>query len=110
MEIIRARILVFAIRAKGADVAGGLVHETVADHFVFALEAFAAFAAGAFLDRAVVGAVLGVDVGVGAVGTGLVDGCTSAREITSACLAAVFSPCPCRGCENWATHFRRYCV
>lgn len=66
LKIIRPRILVFTIWTKRTHVAGRLMHKAMANHFVFALEAFAAFATGAFLDRTVVGAVLGVDIGVGA--------------------------------------------
>ena len=43
------------------------MHEAVPDHFVFALEALAAFGAGAAFDGAVVRARGAVDVFVGAV-------------------------------------------
>jgi hypothetical protein len=43
LQIVWSRILVFSIRTKGADVARGVVDEAVTYHFVFALEALAAF-------------------------------------------------------------------
>lgn len=43
------------------------MHEAVADHFVFALEALSGGVARAVLHGAVVGAVLAVDVAMGAV-------------------------------------------
>jgi hypothetical protein len=70
LEIIGSRILVFAIRTKWTDIAGRLMHEAVADHFVLALEAFAAFGADTAGDGAVVWAVLEVHVCVGAIVSG----------------------------------------
>lgn len=54
------------IWAEGTYVARAVVYQAVADHFVLAFEAFAAFAAGTFFDRAVVRAALAVDVSMGA--------------------------------------------
>ena len=69
LQIVRSRIPVLSVAgAERADVAWGFVHEAVADHLVFALEAFAAGGAGAALDWAVVRAGLGVDVCMGAGG------------------------------------------
>lgn len=59
--------------AEGTDVAWAVVDEAVADHFVLAFEAFAAFGAGAACDWAVVRAVLAVDVLVRAGSARLVD-------------------------------------
>ena len=56
----------FPIGTEGADVARAVVHEAVADHFVLALEALAAFGARAARHGAVVRAGGGVDVCVGA--------------------------------------------
>ena len=69
LQVIRSRIPVLSVAgAERADVAWGFVHEAVADHLVFALEAFAAGGARAALDWAVVRAGLGVDVCMGARG------------------------------------------
>ena len=57
LQIIRARVPVLTVLAEGADVAGGVVDEAVPNHLVLPLEAFAAFAAGAAADGAVVRAV-----------------------------------------------------
>jgi hypothetical protein len=43
LQIVRSRVLMFSIRTERTDVAGGIVDEAVSDHFVFPLEAFAAF-------------------------------------------------------------------
>lgn len=48
--------------AERADVAGRLVNEAMADHFVLSLEAFPAFAPWAVADRTEERPVLGVDV------------------------------------------------
>jgi hypothetical protein len=66
LQVIRPRILVLSVGTKRTHIPGARVHEAVADHFVFALEAFAAFGTGAAGDGAVVRARLGVHVGVGA--------------------------------------------
>jgi len=65
LQVIRSRISMFTVRTKGTDVAGGVMDEAVSFHFVFALEAFAAFAALAAFDGAVVWSLRGVDVHVG---------------------------------------------
>lgn len=68
LQIVGSRIPVFAVAgAERADVAGRFVHETVADHLVFALETLAADAARAIGDGTVVRSGLGVDVCVRAV-------------------------------------------
>jgi hypothetical protein len=68
LQIVWPRILVFSIRTEGADVAGGVVDEAVTYHFVFALEPFAAFRAGAATHGAVMRPVLRVDIRMGAKG------------------------------------------
>ena len=62
LQIIRSRILVFAIRAERTHIARRLMHEAMADHFVFALEALAALGARAALHGAVVRSVLRVHI------------------------------------------------
>jgi hypothetical protein len=62
LQIIRSRILVFAIRTERTHIARRLMHEAVTYHFVFALEAFSAFGARTAGDGAVVGSILRVDV------------------------------------------------
>jgi hypothetical protein len=87
---------VLAIRTVWTHIAGGIVDEAVADHFVFALKALAAFGARAAVDGTVVRPVLGVDVCVGAV------------------LSVLFGACGRYGLGNRiplcrrATYFRRY--
>lgn len=67
LEVVGTGIPVLAFGAEGTDVAWGLVNEAVADHFVFALEAAAAWSSRTAGDAAEVGADFGVDVLVGAV-------------------------------------------
>jgi hypothetical protein len=55
LQVIRTGVLVLAVGTEGTDVAGGIVNQPVPDHFVFAFEAFAAFAAGATRHGTVVG-------------------------------------------------------
>jgi hypothetical protein len=43
LEIVRSRISVLALWAEWTNVAWAVVHQTMADHFVLTLEAFAAF-------------------------------------------------------------------
>jgi hypothetical protein len=57
----------FTIRAKRADVSGGVMDQTMTYHLVFALETFAAFSAWATGNGTVVRSVLGVHIRVGAV-------------------------------------------
>lgn len=64
LQIVRPGILVLALGAEGTHVARTVVHEAVADHFILALEAFAALGALAALDGAVVRAHGAVDVAV----------------------------------------------
>lgn len=56
----------FAIRTIRTYVPGTAVHESMANHFVFSLEALAAFAAWTAFDGTVMCADLAVDVAVGA--------------------------------------------
>ncbi|OWP00770.1 hypothetical protein B2J93_8461 [Marssonina coronariae] len=64
LKVIRAWILVLSVRAEGTHVAGRVVDEAVPDHLVFSLEPLPALASGAAFDAAVVGAVLGMYIGV----------------------------------------------
>jgi hypothetical protein len=64
LQIIRARILVFAIRAKRTYIPRRLMNEAVANHLVLALETFATFGAETAYDRAIVWSVLRVYIGV----------------------------------------------
>lgn len=64
LQIVWSRIFMLAIRAVRTHVAWRVVDEAVPDHFVFALEAPAAFATAAAFDGAVVRPVLRVDVGM----------------------------------------------
>jgi hypothetical protein len=57
------------------------MHEAMADHFVFALEALAAFGARAALDRAVVWSILAVHICVGTRQTRLVSRLTKMRQL-----------------------------
>jgi hypothetical protein len=43
LEIVRSRISMLALWTEWTDVAWAVVHQTMADHLVFTLEAFAAF-------------------------------------------------------------------
>lgn len=81
------------LRAEGTDVAGAVVHEPVADHLVLALEAFAAFGAGAACYGAVVWTVLAVDVLVRA---------------TKAVVSEIVRDTP--RVQGFVAYFRRYCV
>lgn len=67
LEVIWSGIAVFAIRTERADISGAVVHQAVTYHFVFPLEAFAAFATRTVSDRTVMGATLAMDVSVRAV-------------------------------------------
>jgi hypothetical protein len=58
----------FPIRTERTHIPRRLVHEAMPNHFVFALEAFSAFGAGAAQDGAVVRPGLGVYVCVGTMG------------------------------------------
>lgn len=67
LQIVWPGVLVFFIRAERTDVARRVVHQTMPDHFVLALEPLPAFTAWAIWDGAVVVAYLAVDVPVRAV-------------------------------------------
>jgi hypothetical protein len=43
LKIVRSRISVFALWTEWTDIAWAIVHQTMADHLILALEAFAAF-------------------------------------------------------------------
>jgi hypothetical protein len=43
LEIVRSRISVFALWTEWTNVAWTVVHQTMADHLILTLEAFAAF-------------------------------------------------------------------
>ena len=64
LQIVRSWISVLTLGTKGTNVAGRLMHETVADHLILALEALPTFGTGARLDRAIMWATLRVNVGV----------------------------------------------
>ena len=62
LEIIWSGIAVSLVRTERTDVAWRVVHKTVADHLIFALEALSALGAGTALDGAVVWSELRVDI------------------------------------------------
>lgn len=87
-EIIRTGIFVLLLRTKWAYVSRRVMHEAMSDHLVLALKTLAANTSGTPLNRAEVRAVLGVDIGMGAVLIALIES-TLVRS---------------------ATYFKRYCV
>ena len=58
----------FTFRTKGTDIAGRPVNQTVPDHLILPLETLSARRSRALGHWAIVRAVLGVNVGVGASG------------------------------------------
>jgi hypothetical protein len=66
LKIVRSRISMLALWTEGTYVAWAVVHQTMANHFVLALEAFTTFRAWAAGDGTVVWPTLAVDVFVGA--------------------------------------------
>jgi len=54
LEIIRSRITVLLIWAKRANIAGRVVNEAVADHFIFALETLSTYTSRAVLHGTVI--------------------------------------------------------
>lgn len=65
LKIVRPRVFVLAVGTEGTSISWRLMHESMSDHLVLSLEAFSAFGASAAFDRAEMGSVLRVNIGVG---------------------------------------------
>ena len=106
LQVIGARVFVFVIGAKGANVAGRLVDEAVPYHLVFAFEAPAAFGSMARLDGAIVRSILGMHICVRA-GITLVSSSNGESTIEGQC--KVFEKWGSWG-RSIVTHLSRYWV
>jgi hypothetical protein len=68
LQVVGSRIFMLPVWAEGAYVSRGRVDESMANHFVLALETLSSLSTGTSLDRAIMRPVLRVDVGMGAAG------------------------------------------